>query len=36
MDGSVLQEKAPYLAKARVNKILLAEAHAFKKVETNS
>jgi hypothetical protein len=24
-------EKAPYLAKARVNKILLAEAHAFKK-----
>jgi hypothetical protein len=34
MDGSVLQEKAPYLAKARVTKILLAEHNEFKKVET--
>ncbi|XP_051185039.1 uncharacterized protein [Lolium perenne] len=30
-EPSVHAEKAPYLAKARVNKILLAEAHAFKK-----
>jgi hypothetical protein len=32
----VLQDKAPYVAKARVNKILLAEVNEFKKVETKS
>jgi hypothetical protein len=36
IDGSVLQDKAPYVAKARVNKVLLAEANEFKKVETKS
>jgi hypothetical protein len=34
--GSVLQDKAPYVAKARVNKILIAKANEIKKVETNS
>ena len=36
MDGSVLQDKAPYVAIARVYKILIAEANEFKKVETKA
>ena len=36
MDGSVLQDKAPYLAKARVTKVLLAQVAEFKKVKTKT
>jgi hypothetical protein len=34
MDGSVLQDKAPYIARAHVYKIRIAKANEFKKVVT--